>query len=113
MEDKEAEILKAHAYENDLLPAAEAEAERLRLAAEAYKKHRVLVSRAEAQRFQGQLAAYNRAPDVFRARELHSAMEEAFADSRKIILADWMESDEVMILDLEDKMLPGFELDLE
>jgi len=113
MEEKEAEILKAHAYENSVLPAARAEAEALRRQAAAYAHRRQFVAPAEAERFQNQLIAFKLAPEVFRARETLSAMEEALAKARKTIVADWMDSDEVTIINLEDKILPGFDLGIE
>jgi len=113
MEEKEAEILKAHAYENTVIPAARAEAEAMRRQAAAYARRRQYVAPAEAERFQNQLLAFKLAPEVFRMRERLSAMEEALAKARKIIVADWMHADEVTIINLEDKILPGFDLGIE
>ena len=113
MELKEQLIFEAQGYANKVLPKAEAEAERLRLEASTYKERRTTVVPAEAERFLEQLAAYRRAPRVFVMRELLGATETALAKCRKVIHADWADWDEVTIIDLQEKMLPDFGIELE
>jgi len=107
MEEKEASIMEAEAYRNETLPAAEASAKTLTIAAESYKYRRNTVAPATAERFLKQLGVYTASPTVFRNREMLAALEEALADRRKIIKPAWVDAEEVLIIDLKDKLLPG------
>jgi regulator of protease activity HflC (stomatin/prohibitin superfamily) len=96
-------------YEKQKIPATEARAYRDVKEAESYTARQKKVAPARGARFEKQFAAYLKAPDVFIHRKRLSAMEEALADRRKLIRADWMQNvDEVFNVDLQETITPGF-----
>jgi len=105
-QEQKAEVLKAEAERNEIIPKAQADATRIVLEAEAYSVNRRKVNEAAAKRFVSRLATYTAAPRVFLYRELLSAIEEAWADRRKIVKPNWVNADEVLILNLDDRILP-------
>ena len=107
LEEKEAFIHEAEAYRNETLPAAEATARTLTIEAESYRYRRKTVAPATAARFLKQHGVYVESPTVFRYREMLSMLEEALAGRRKIVKPDWVDADEVLIIDLKDRLLPG------
>jgi len=113
MEDKQAEIHRGEAYYNAIVPEAKAQAERVRLEAEAKSLWRKRVEPARAERFLARLKLFKKAPGVYRCRELIRAMVEALARSQKIIVPRWVDTDEVIIIDLSEKILPAFGLESE
>ncbi|MBN1675542.1 MAG: protease modulator HflK [Kiritimatiellae bacterium] len=86
LEEKEALVLEAHTYARRTLPAAEAASKATVAAAEGYRKERVTVSAAEADRFLKQLESFARSPTVFRMRTYLQALQETLTGVRKFIM---------------------------
>lgn len=102
MEEKEAEILKAKAYENQTLPMAEAEAAKLVLEAEIGSKNAVTLARSENERFSKQMLAYRQMPDMFKLRTYLDFFETDLAKVRKIVIDSNIPYN-VFILNFEEK----------
>jgi len=105
-QEQRAAVLRAEAERNEIIPKARADATRIVLEAQAYSVNRTKVSEAVATRFVSRLASYTAAPRVYLYREVLSAIEEAWADRRKIVKPNWVNADEVLIINLEDRILP-------
>jgi regulator of protease activity HflC (stomatin/prohibitin superfamily) len=112
LEEREAKIWAARKDERSLIPTAEAMGHREINDAKAYAEARQTVTPAVAARFEKQLEAYHKAPEVFMHRSLIRALEAALATARKVVKPGWMRH-EVIELKLEDTLRPGVELDLE
>ena len=107
LEDAETEKLKAQAHAADIVPTAEGEAGRLEAQAEVYSYRRGKVAQAEADRFLKRLEVYRVSPRVFRYREALAVLEEALAGRRKVIKPEWLGANEVIIINVEDKLKLG------
>jgi regulator of protease activity HflC (stomatin/prohibitin superfamily) len=112
LQEKEAKVWDARKQQVAIVAEAEAKAHRLVSEAKVYGAARVAVTPAIAARFETQLEAYLKAPEVFQHRARISAWEAALGDVRKIITPRWM-LPEVLQLNLEDRLRPGLGLDLE
>ena len=108
LEEREARVWAARAYESTVVPEAEAEAEVRRAEARIYATARTHIAPATEKQFLMQKEAHDVAPSVFRHRKLVSALEEALAEARKIVKPVWADVSEVLNVDLEEKLLPGF-----
>lgn len=104
-EEKHTKILQAEQYAIKRQPEARAEAFRIRSQAEMYRLNRIQLARAEGERFLHQLAAFRAAPGFYPLRAYLDVMEEEGNDVRKYILGMPF-ADQVMILDLEEKLRP-------
>ena len=101
-EEREAAILTAEAYTNRVVPAAVAEAERVRLEATSYSTRRSEMAQAEAVQFEKRRQAAAQSPSVFRKFSYLAALRDAIAGSRKYIV-DAPQSREVLYFNLEEK----------
>ena len=106
-EAKEAAILMAKAHKNRIIPRAEREAQAMILWAEAYKTRNEIISKAEADRFEQQLIAYNESPEVFKTRAFLNALLEGIQDIRKYVIPYTQESNRVLIIETEEAVSPG------
>jgi membrane protease subunit HflK len=84
--DKERLILAAEAYTNGLLPAAQGTAARMQQDAQAYKSQVTAVAEGQASRFSQLEAAYAQAPEVTRRRLYMDAIETVLARAHKVII---------------------------
>lgn len=103
VQEKEAAIMEAEAYEAEILPKAKAEAARLLNEAEAYRKARMESAKAAAAQFEQQGKAMAAAPNVFRSRKYFDVLANSLTNVRKyIMIPDSV--DEVFTIDLEDRI---------
>ena len=108
LEEREAKVWAARAYESTVVPEAAAGAAVLRAEARIYAAARTHIAPATEKQFLMQKEAHDVAPSVFRHRNLMSALEEALVGARKIVKPVWADVSEVLNIDLEEKLLPGF-----
>jgi membrane protease subunit HflK len=104
-EEKEAKILEARAHARRVMPLADAEAEKVGHAAEAYKVRRTEISAAESEQFLARLKTQERSPRVFRSRLYLDTLELALAGARKYVVAA-SPSTEVILFNFEEKLHP-------
>ncbi len=107
LEEKEAIILEARAYTNQVLPIARAYADTATHEAEAYRHRRVTLAEAEAVQYEERLAAYRRSPSVFRAFHYLDRIREATANSRLYVTDLPERGTETLWLNLEEKQFSG------
>lgn len=81
-------INQAHAYENEKIPAAEAEAEQVKQAANASKTERVNAAKEEVARFEALYTEYQNNPDTVRQRLYYEALQEVLPNMEIIIGSD-------------------------
>lgn len=105
LETRESLALDARTYASRQLPLATAEAAAKLSAARAYRLRRAALAEAEAYRFDRQLLAYKKSPDVFRARAYLGALDRTLGDVRKYVIAADAPY-EVIQFNLEDKLRP-------
>ncbi len=89
-QERDTRINQARAYENDIIPRASGNAERIKREAEAFAQARVARAEGEAQGFISVLDEYNKsklAQDVTRQRLYLEAMEEILPGISKIIVS--------------------------
>ena len=84
--DRERLAAEAAGYAAELVPAAQGQAQRQRLDAEAYKLQVIGTAEGDAARFDPLAAAYAHAPEVTRQRLYIEAMESILTHSRKIVI---------------------------
>jgi membrane protease subunit HflK len=107
-EDKDRKINLAQAYEADILPRVNGEAQRVRELAEAYKAEQVANAVGQSERFLSLLEEYQKAPDVTRQRLYLEAMEEVLPSVHKIIVPSGSGNNLLQFLPLTDgAMAPG------
>lgn len=97
---KHAFVLDQEAIVQQLLRTARGTASKIIHEAEAYRWQRAITERALAERFGSALAAYQQAPQYFRAKQYLDALAEALEGARKYILES------------PDDISPTFEVDL-
>jgi membrane protease subunit HflK len=85
-EERDKMAREAQGYAAEVLPAAQAAAQRQRLEAEGYKLQAVGAAEGDAARFDQLVVAYARAPEVTRTRLYIETMETILARSRKLII---------------------------
>lgn len=85
-EERDKIAREAQGYAAEVLPAAQATAQRQRLDAEGYKLQIIGAAQGDAARFDQLVVAYARAPEVTRTRMYIETMETILARSRKIII---------------------------
>lgn len=85
-QEKEAEINKAEAFANTIIPKAEGEANRLREQAEQYRETIIARAGGDAQRFSQLLTQYEKAPRVTRERLYLETMQDIVGRSKKVII---------------------------
>jgi membrane protease subunit HflK len=102
LETRESLIHQGEQESVRVLRQAEArEVERL-TRAEGFRYTREKVSKAEAEEFRAQLAAYNVVPDVYLYRTYSDALEDVLKDQRVFVVP--VSRNEVQIIDLEEKI---------
>nr|MCU0986485.1 protease modulator HflK [Acetobacteraceae bacterium] len=86
--DRERLRNEAEAFRNDIIPRARGEAERLVQEAQGEREARIARANGEAQRFVSVLTAYSQARDVTRLRLYLETMEEVIRQSPTIVVDD-------------------------
>lgn len=97
--------LEADTYAKDIIPRARGAAARILQEAEAYHDRVIADAEGEASRFEAILTEYRRAPQVTRNRLYLQAVEEVYANSRKVLI-DSKSSGNLIYLPL-DKLVGG------
>jgi membrane protease subunit HflK len=103
--DSDRFVLEADTYAKDIIPRARGAAARILQDAEAYHDRVIADAQGEASRFEAILTEYKRAPRVTRNRLYLQAVEEVYANSRKVII-DTKSSGNLIYLPL-DKLIGG------
>lgn len=103
-QEKEAEINKAEAFANTILPKAEGDANRITVQAEQYKETSIARANGDAERFKQLLAQYEKAPQVTRERLYLETMQDILARSKKVLI-DLKKGNSMMYLPL-DQIIP-------
>ena len=85
-QEKQAEINKAEAFANTIIPKAEGDANRIRVQADQYKQTLVARASGDAERFKELLAQYEKAPKVTRERLYLETMQEVIGGSKKVLV---------------------------
>ncbi|ODC02425.1 HflK protein [Terasakiispira papahanaumokuakeensis] len=85
-EDREKTINQARGYENQVIPQAQGEAQRIREQAQGYKQSVIAAANGEAQRFTDLLAEYQKAPAVTRERLYIQSMQSVMTRSSKVMV---------------------------
>jgi len=101
-QEKEATILNAKAYENKILPSAEAEASKIVADAETSRDNSIKLAEAEMMRFKKQLDAYKIMPEMYKLRTYLDFFEKECNDIRKIVIGD-SDTKNVYIFNFEEK----------
>ena len=84
--DKEARINEALAYQQDQLPRARGDAEKIINAASAFKEERILKAKGESARFLSVLEEYQKAKEVTRTRLYLEKMESVLPKVPKYVI---------------------------
>lgn len=84
----EEDVNGAHAYENGKIPAAEAQAEEIKQAANAAKTERVNSAKEEVARFNALFEEYQNNPETVRTRLYYEALQEVLPNMEIIIGED-------------------------
>lgn len=84
--DRERARNEAEAYRNDIVPRARGEAQRMIEEAEAYRQQVIAAARGDAARFISVYEAYKQAQDVTKQRLYIETMEEILRNATKIIV---------------------------
>ena len=105
--DRERLRNEAEAYRNQIIPEARGQAQRLIQEAEAYKSQVVAQAQGEAQRFVSVLTAYKLAPDVTKRRLYLEMMEEMLSKANKVFIDQPGGQNVVPFLPLQDLMRRG------
>ena len=84
--DSDRYVLEADTYAKDIIPKARGSAARIMQDAAAYHDRVIADAEGEAARFEAILTEYKRAPQVTRKRLYLQAVEEVYANSRKIMI---------------------------
>jgi membrane protease subunit HflK len=85
-EERDKMAREAQGYAAEVLPAAQATAQRQRLDADGYKLQTIGAAEGDAARFDQLVVAYARAPEVTRTRMYIETIETILARSRKLII---------------------------
>ena len=103
-QERDTRINQARAFEEDIIPRAEGDAERIKEGAEAFRQARIARAQGEADQFTSILEEYNNSQEVTRQRLYLEAMEQIMPGISKIIIAPGAES--VLILGSEGRITP-------
>ena len=95
-QERDTRINQARAFEEDIIPRAEGDAERIKEAAEAFRQARIARAEGESDRFISVLEEYQDSQEVTRRRLYLEAMEEILPGITKVIVAP--EAETVLIL---------------
>ena len=103
-QERDTRINQARAFEADIIPRAEGDAERIKEGAEAFRQARIARAQGEADRFISVLDEYQDSQEVTRRRLYLEAMEEILPGITKIILSP--ETESVLVLGDEGNLTP-------
>jgi membrane protease subunit HflK len=101
-QDRETAINKAKAYENEIIPNARGQAQKLIQEAEAYREQVISIAEGEAKRFADILTEYSKAKDVTKKRIYIETMQEVLRESDKIVLGEGAGGNVLPYLPLKD-----------
>jgi regulator of protease activity HflC (stomatin/prohibitin superfamily) len=90
LEDRETRILEAKAYRSSTEPVIEAQKANIISVAKAYEYRVKTVAKAESERFEKQLQAYNIMPEIYKLRTYLTFLEKDTANIRKFIVSESM-----------------------
>lgn len=102
MEERESEILRAKVYREKVVPETEVEVLRLKQQAIGYREQITMVAKAEGERFNKQLQAYQIMPSLYRLRTYLDMLEKDCKNTRKYIISSSIPN-EVYELNFEKK----------
>ena len=106
-QEKDTKINQARSFENDIIPRAQGDAERIQREAEAFAASRIARAQGEADRFTAVLREFNvseTSREVTRQRLYLEAMEEILPGISKIIVSP--EAESVLILGGQEGLTP-------
>ncbi len=103
-QERDTRINQARAFEADIIPRAEGDAERIKEGAEAFRQARIARAAGEASQFISILAEYQNSREVTRQRLYLEAMEEVLPGVGKIIVSP--EAETVLILGQGEGITP-------
>ena len=103
-QERDTRINQARAFEADIIPRAEGDAERIKEGAEAFRQARIARAQGEADQFNAILQEYQNSREVTRQRLYLEAMEQILPGVTKIIISPDAES--VLILGGQDGITP-------
>ena len=95
-QERDTRINQARAFEEDIIPRAQGDAERIKEAAEAFRQARIAIAKGEAEQFTSILNEYTSSKEVTRQRLYLEAMEDVLPNINKIILSP--DAETVLIL---------------
>ena len=107
-QDAETATNNANKYANEVLPAAQADADEVLQQAEAYKTARINEANGQASRFAKLYEEYAKYPEITRQRLFYEAVSEVFPDM-KIVITGKGSSDLTTVLPLDDFVQTGKE----
>jgi len=107
IQERETLIWQAKGYSNQTLPRAQAEALEKESSAKADRYKKLTIERAEVGRFLDQLAAYEKAPEVYKTRQYLRMFEESTEKVRKYIVASKHPERIILIINDEEKVPAG------
>jgi len=102
-EDRERKINEAEGYQNQVIPQARGEAQKMLKAAEAYAVERVRTAQGDADRFRAVLIEYQKAPKVTEKRLYIETMEKVLPNLQKFIVETDKNGGLLNILNLDSK----------
>lgn len=103
-QERDTRINQARAFEADIIPRAQGDAERIKEGAEAFRQARIARAQGEAERFKSVLFEYQKSQEVTRQRLYLEAMEQVLPGVTKIIISPDVES--VLILGESEGLTP-------
>ena len=103
-QERDTRINQARAFEADIIPRAQGDAERIKEAAEAFRQARIARAQGEADQFSFILAEYEQSREVTRRRLYLEAMEEVLPGVNKVILSP--DAETVLILGGQEGITP-------
>lgn len=103
-QERDTKVNQARAYENDVIPRAQGQAERIKREAEAFAQTRVERAQGEAERFNSVRTEYQQAREVTRRRLYLEAMEQILAGTSKVIVSPGIQP--VLVLNSGERVTP-------
>ena len=103
-QERDTRINQARAFEADIIPKAEGDAERIKEGAKAFRQARIARARGESEQFKAILAEYQKSREVTRQRLYLEAMEQVLPGVSKIIVSP--EAETVLILGQKEGITP-------
>ncbi len=102
LENRETQILNAKAYRASTIPLIQSQKESILSTAQAYKYRVQTVAKAESERFEKQLKAFDIMPGIYKLRTYLAFLEQDTANIRKFIVSSGI-SHQVYELNFEEK----------